>query len=63
MAQFLPSRYNLTCVLAASRYKLSGDRYQVMVQECCSKALEQRRGTNLIEASIESWYRSLRAGR
>ena len=33
MAQFLPSKYNFTCVKADSRYKLAGDRYQVMVQD------------------------------
>jgi len=33
MARFLPSWYNFDCVLARSRYKLSGDHKFVTVQD------------------------------
>ena len=58
---FLPLRYKLTCMLARSRFKYSGELEQVRVQKCGSKALVQCRGINWGGARIESRYRSLLA--
>jgi len=62
MARFLPSRYKVSCVLAESRYKLSGDHFPSPGAECGSKALVQCRGTSLGGATFESRCSMLLAG-